>query len=206
MKQVRYGQCVVELDGKIYAIGGFGDSKVLSSVERYTPSQGWEVVKSLIIGRFDANAEILNGKIYVMGGLRGFQSSIRSVECYNPDSNTWTSCADMNECRDIPFVRAHKGHIYVLDTYSAKSRQSVERYDPQRNIWSKICCLNADWARIAGMSLDNKLWFIGRPKSDDWSSVSVYDEANDRWVKKCSLPNVYGYFRCVVPVALLSLK
>ncbi|XP_039950896.1 kelch-like protein 3 [Bactrocera tryoni] len=205
MKQARCGLCVVALDDKIYAIGGLEDKKVLSSVERYTPSDGWESVSSLIVERYKARAVTLNNKIYIVGG-KNTNGDLKLVECYNPGSNTWTSCADMTKCRDFPFVKVHKGHIYVLDTYSAKSRQSVERYDPQRNTWSKICCLNADWARIAGMSLDNKLWFIGRPKSDDWSSVSVYDEANDRWVKKCSFSNVNGYFRCIVPVALLSSK
>ncbi|XP_049302777.1 kelch-like protein 5 [Bactrocera dorsalis] len=204
MNQARSLHCVAKLDGKIFAIGGLErdleDGKVLSSVERYTPSDGWEFMNSLIFGRYSARAVTLNNKIYVLGG-KNDNGDLKLVECYNPDSNTWTSCADMTKCRDFPFVKVHNGHIYVLDTYSASGSQSVERYDPERNTWSKICCLNAEWARIAGMSLDNKLWFIGRPKSDDRSSVSIYDEDNDRWAEKCSFSNVNGYFRCIVPVA-----
>ncbi|XP_049318057.1 kelch-like protein 1 isoform X4 [Bactrocera dorsalis] len=207
MNQARRGHRVVELDGKIYAIGGLEGNKVLSSVERYTPSDGWEFVSSLTVGRFDASAEILNGKLYVLGG-RNINGALKLVECYNPDSNTWTSCADMTECRVSLHVRVHKGHIYVLEKYSAnQSSQSVERYDPERNTWSKICCLNAEWARIENVfSFDNKLWSFGHPKHDDISSVSVYDEDNDRWVKKCSLPNVDRYTYNIVPVALLSSK
>ncbi|XP_050319073.1 kelch-like protein 17 [Bactrocera neohumeralis] len=204
MKQERRGHLVVELDGKIYAIGGLAGDNVLSSVERYTPSVGWESVSRLIVGRFCGCAVTLNGKVYILGGSNN-NGNLKLVECYNPDSNTWTSCADMTECRFFPNVRAHKGHIYVSDKFSANRSQSVERYDPQRNSWSKICCLDAEWARITGLPLDNKLWFFGPPKSDDISSVSVYDEDNDRWVKKCSIPNVNRY-TCVVPVALLSLK
>ncbi|XP_049302778.1 kelch-like protein 4 [Bactrocera dorsalis] len=200
MNQARCGHCVVELDGKIYAIGGLEGEEVLSSVERYTPSGGWESMSSLTVGRYRAGAVTLNNKIYVLGGKNN-NGDLKLVKCYNPDSNIWTSCADMTECRDFPFVKVHNGHIYVLDTYSASGSQSVERYDPERKTWSKICCLNAEWARIAGMSLDNKLWFIGRPKSDDRSSVSIYDEDNDRWAEKCSFSNVNGYFRCIVPVA-----
>ncbi|XP_049302781.1 kelch-like protein 17 isoform X3 [Bactrocera dorsalis] len=203
MKQARCGHCVVELDGKIYAIGGLEGIKVLSSVERYTPSSGWESLSSLNVGRFDASAAILNGKLYLLGG-RNINGALKLIECYNPDSNTWTSCADMMECRVYPDVYAHKGHIYVLDKYSANRRQSVERYDPERNTWSKICC--PDWARIAGMSLDNKLWLFGPLESEDISSVSIYDEDNDRWVKKRSLPIVKEYTPFIVPVALLSSK
>ncbi|XP_049318081.1 kelch-like protein 12 isoform X11 [Bactrocera dorsalis] len=206
MNQARCGHCVVELDGKIYAIGGLEGEEVLSSVERYTPSDGWESVSSLIVERHSAGAVTLNNKVYIMGGTNTPLRALKLVECYNPDSNIWTSCADMTECRVLPHVKVHKGHIYVLDTYSANRRQSVERYDPERNTWSKICCLNSDWARIAGMSLDNKLWLFGRLESDNVPSVSVYDEHNDRWVEKCSLHNVDGLFRCIVPVALVSMK
>ncbi|XP_039952349.1 kelch-like protein 1 [Bactrocera tryoni] len=140
MKQARCGHCVVELDGKIYAIGGVEHGsegkKGLSSVERYTPSAGWEFVNSLTVGRFDASAASLNGKLYVLGG-RNVSGALKLVESFNPDSNTWTSCADMTECRVSPCVAAHKGHIYVLDTNSANRRQNVEHYDPRRNIWSK---------------------------------------------------------------------
>ncbi|XP_049302779.1 kelch-like protein 3 isoform X1 [Bactrocera dorsalis] len=205
MNQARCGHCVVELDGKIYAIGGLEGKKVLKSVERYTPSDGWKFVSSLIFGRYGARAVTLNNKIYVLGGKNG-NGDLKLVECYNPDLITWTSCADMTKCRVLPDVKVHNGHIYVLDTYSASVSQSVERYDPERNTWFKICCLNAEWARIAGMSLDNKLWFIGRPKSDDRSSVSVYDEDNDRWIKKCSLPNLTASLPYIVPVAFLSSK
>ncbi|XP_049318053.1 kelch-like protein 17 isoform X2 [Bactrocera dorsalis] len=210
MKQARCGHSVVEIDGKIFAIGGYErgleGGKVLPSVERYTPSDGWESVSSLIVERHSAGAVTLNNKIYIMGGTNTPLRALKLVECYNPDSNIWTSCADMMECRVLPHVKVHKGHIYVLDTYSANRRQSVERYDPERNTWSKICCLNSDWARIAGMSLDNKLWLFGRLESDNVPSVSVYDEHNDRWVEKCSLHNVDGLFRCIVPVALVSMK
>ncbi|XP_049306928.1 kelch-like protein 5 [Bactrocera dorsalis] len=102
MKQARCGHCVVELDGKIYAIGGFDGQNALSSVERYTTSDGWKLVKSLTVGRYDASAVTLNGKIYIMGGFNG--TKLKSVECYNPDSNTWTSCADMTECDRLPVV------------------------------------------------------------------------------------------------------
>uniref|UniRef100_A0A0K8UZG1 Kelch-like protein diablo n=1 Tax=Bactrocera latifrons TaxID=174628 RepID=A0A0K8UZG1_BACLA len=205
MNQARDSHCAVELDGKIYAIGGLEGEKVLSSVERYTLYAGWEPVSSLIVGRYSARAVTLNNKIYIVGG-KNTAGHLKLVECYNPDSNTWTSCAAMTECYILPNVKVYNGHIYVLHKYYANSGQIVERYDPQRNTWSKICCLDADWARIEGTWLDNKLYCFGPPTSDDISSVSVYDEDNDRWVKKCSLPNVNGYRRFIVPVSLVLMK
>ncbi|XP_049315409.1 kelch-like protein 5 [Bactrocera dorsalis] len=203
MNQARMAHCVVELDDKIYAIGGYDGEKVFSSVERYTTSGGWNSVNGLIVGRYDAGAVTLNGKIYIMGGLNG-KGRIKSVECYNPDSNAWTSCADMTEYH-FSGVAAHKGHIYVLGR--GNEYRPVGRYDPQQDKWSQICSLEVggSYTSIAGISLDNKLWAIGGwSKSADKLSVSVFDEENFCWVERCSLPESIVRNCFVVPESLLS--
>ncbi|XP_049315427.1 kelch-like protein 5 isoform X1 [Bactrocera dorsalis] len=197
MIQARSEHCVVELNGKMYAIGGY-EGNVLSSVERYTTSEGWKSVNSLTDGRYVACAVTLNGKIYAIGGNNG-KGHIKSVECYNPDSNTWTSCADITKYHFLPGVAVHKGHIYVL------SRSGAERYDPQQDTWSQICYLEVGYGLMTCVSLDNKLWAIGGwSKSADKPSVSVLDEENSCWVERCSLPrrNVCNCF--VVPESMLS--
>ncbi|XP_039967223.1 kelch-like protein 17 [Bactrocera tryoni] len=194
MNQARRAHCVVELNGKIYAIGGYDGYNVLSSVERYTTSDGWTFVTSLIVGRSYAGAATLNGKIYIMGGY-----DLKSVECYNPDSNTWTSCADMTKSHVLPGVAAHKGHIYVL------SLNGADRYDPQLDTWSQIFSLEVGPGLMACVSLDNKLWAIGgKSKSAGKSCVSVFDEENFCWVERCSLPESDVYNCFFVPESLLS--
>ncbi|XP_039963172.1 kelch-like protein 5 isoform X3 [Bactrocera tryoni] len=205
MIQARRSHCVVELDDKIYAIGGRDG---LSSVERYTTSDGWKLVNSLIDGRYDAGAVTLNGKIYIMGGYKIHNDKtnfymdehlqIKSVECYNPDSNTWTSCADMKLFHSSPGVAAHKGQIYVL------SHKGAERYDPQQDSWSQICSLDVDPGYIACVLLDNKLWAIGgQSESAGKSCVSVFDEENFCWVERCLLPERKVCNCFVVPETLL---
>ncbi|XP_049306550.1 kelch-like protein 3 [Bactrocera dorsalis] len=204
----RWEHCVVELDGKIYAIGGSADTRkrVLASVERYTTSNGWQFVNKLIVGRYAAAEVTLNGKIYIIGGKSG-RNDLKSVECYNPNSNTWTSCADMTECHYYPGVAAHNGHIYLLGYFSGN--RNVERYDPQQDTWSKICSLKVGDGFKACVSLDNKLWAIGGNSGSIFSGkncVSVYDEENDRWGQKCSLPETSIHSCFVVPEALLTSK
>ncbi|XP_039964225.1 kelch-like ECH-associated protein 1 [Bactrocera tryoni] len=208
--ETRSRHCVVELDDKIYAIGGCDGNKDLSSVEiyrwrilffiasRYTTSDGWVFVTSLIVGRNNAGAATSNGKIYAMGGYNN-NGGLKSVECYNPDSNTWTSCADMTKCHSLPCVAAHKGRIYVL------SRRGAERYDPQLDTWSQICFLEVGPGWMSCVSLDNKLWALGgKSKSADKSCVSVFDEENSCWVESCSLPESIVRNCFVVPESLLS--
>ncbi|XP_049315417.1 kelch-like protein 17 isoform X2 [Bactrocera dorsalis] len=199
MKQARLSHCVVELDGKIYAIGGFRD---LSSVERYTTSDGWEFVNSLNVGRSHAGAVTLNGKIYIMGGYKDCEQ-LKSVECYNPDSNTWTTCADMTKYHRSLGVAAQKGHIYVLGR--EEQYTLFERYDPQQDTWSQICSLGFGGGNIACVTLDNRLWAIGgKSKSADKPCVSAFDEENSCWIERCSLPESIVYNSFVVPESLLS--
>ncbi|XP_049311012.1 kelch-like protein 17 [Bactrocera dorsalis] len=202
MNQARWHPCVVEVDDNIYAIGGFDGKYALSSVERYTTSDGWKFMRNLIVGRQDASAVGLNGKIYIIGG-RSDRQALKSVECYNPGSNTWTSCADITEYHHLPAVAAHKGHIYVVG--DCHCSRVVERYDPQRNTWSMICSLNTGGGFMASVSLDNKLWAIGGTTAGK-TLVSVYDEENDRWGQKFSIPETDIFSCFVVPVALLTSK
>lgn len=88
---------VIDLNGYLYVIGGYDSKKVLDSVERYSPSDDkWTVVKSMNIPRFAHTAAVLNGKIYVIGGfyqltmtVSGESPVLTSVECYDPDKDTW---------------------------------------------------------------------------------------------------------------------
>ncbi|XP_049318224.1 kelch-like protein 5 [Bactrocera dorsalis] len=125
--------------------------------------------------------------------------TIKSVECYNPDSNTWTFCAEMTEFYHLPCIAAHNGYIYVV------SFRGVERYDPQQDTWSQICSLVVGLSDIACISLDNKLWAIGgKSKSFDKSCVSAFDEENSCWIERCSLPESKVRNSFVVPESLLS--
>ncbi|XP_049304302.1 kelch-like protein 17 [Bactrocera dorsalis] len=202
MNQARDEHCVVELDGKIYAIGGSEGNKTLSSVERYTTSDGWKFVNSLIVGRFLASAVSLNSKIYIIGGYNN-DKYLKSIECYNPDSNTWTFCTRMTGFHTEPATAAHNGHIYVLS--NKDDNCLVERYNPQEDTWSKICSLEVSGNLLAVVSLEKKLWAIGGISAGK-TCVSVYDEENDHWEQKRSLPEKDITSCFVVPKALLASK
>ncbi|XP_054087944.1 kelch-like protein 3 isoform X2 [Zeugodacus cucurbitae] len=205
MNQARRLHSVVELDGKIYAIGGRGENDtILQSVERYTAFNGWEFVEPLITARCEAGALSLNGKVYIIGGSNG--KTLKSVECYNPDSNSWTYCAVMREEYSGLSVAANNGHIYVVGYF--KGSPAVERYDPYRNTWNQICSLESNcWRRFFCVSLEYRLWAIGGSVKNE-TRVEVYNKGydHDRWVQKSSLPKGDIYSCFVIPVTFLTSK
>lgn len=59
---------VVEMNGFIYALGGFNGEIRLNSVERYDPTTNqWTLIESMNYVRSDAHACVLNNKIYIIG-------------------------------------------------------------------------------------------------------------------------------------------
>lgn len=59
---------VVELNGLIYAMGGYDGKRRLESVERYDPKTNqWELLPDMDMNRSDAHACVLDNKIYIIG-------------------------------------------------------------------------------------------------------------------------------------------
>ena len=129
---------VAVLDGKLYAVGGYGAGN-LSSVERYDPAtNAWEAVAPMATARRHHAVAVLDGKLYAVGGYsNGFLSS---VERYDSAENVWEAVAPMAEARRAHAVAVLDGKLYAvggfaIGGYNGHFLTSVERYDPATNAW-----------------------------------------------------------------------
>ncbi|XP_067643209.1 kelch-like protein 5 isoform X1 [Eurosta solidaginis] len=194
MNLPRCAHCVAILNEKIYAIGGYSRIFLaLGSVEMFSVSNGWKSVSYMITPRYDACAVAFNHKIYVMGGYN--ESYLKSVECYDPITNCWTQCADMNETHSKASATVHNGQIFVL----GGSSSTLERYDPKINKWTEICCFSK--GAYLTVSVDKQLWAVGGVYSN---CVSVYDEQNNKWIGKRKIHEEDRYYCFTVPKLLLK--
>ena len=85
---------VVELDDKIYIIGGFtGGGEIVPDVRVYDIAAGtWSDAAPVPQAMHHANAAAANGKIYVVGALQSFSFiPIGNVWEYDPVDDDWTS-------------------------------------------------------------------------------------------------------------------
>ena len=79
---------VVQLFGKIYALGGHNGLSIFDSVELFDTQSGvWSETVPMLSKRCRLGVATLNGKIYACGGYDG-SSFLRSVECFDPVTNT----------------------------------------------------------------------------------------------------------------------
>ena len=99
--------------------------------------------------RIEPGLAALGNKIYVTGGGGGGQN-MSSVDCYDPDTNTWSQMANMNIGRYGHSLVSLHGRLYAIGGYRV---DSVEVFDPDCNTWTLLQNkLNSEvWLTGAGL-------------------------------------------------------
>ena len=88
--------------------------------------------------------EVLDGKLYAVGGYDGLGESLSSVERYDPTSNTWEAVAPMTTARGSHAVAVLDGKLYAVGGRGLDGRlSSVERYDPAVGAWEAVASMAA---------------------------------------------------------------
>ena len=103
----------------------------------------WKFVTNMPTVRLWPGVAALDNKIYVTGGCDGYDDgdfcgrwSLSSVDCYDPDSNTWSRMASMNIARRGHCLVSLDGRLYAIGGHQVE--RSVEVYDPGRNTWTLL--------------------------------------------------------------------
>jgi N-acetylneuraminic acid mutarotase len=133
MNVARYDFACAEVDGLVYAVGGFGsDGDSLSSTEVYDPTTNqWTLVRGLRRPRWGCFAYGLSGNLYVMGGRSSFTiGNSRSVDIYAPDQDTWREMK--NGC---VMVTAHAVLGSRLFCVEWKNQRRLAIFNPVDDSW-----------------------------------------------------------------------
>ncbi|KAK9409254.1 kelch-like 28 [Crotalus adamanteus] len=173
------------------AVGGkAGLFACLESVEMYFPkNDSWIGLAPLSVPRYEFGICALDQKIYVIGGIAthmcqgiNYRKHESSVECWDPDTNTWTSIENMNESRSTLGVTVLSREIYALGGYDGQSYlQSVEKYIPKVKAWQPVAPMNKTRSCFAAAVLDGMIYAIGGYGPAHMNSVERYDPNKDSW-------------------------
>ncbi len=142
----RAGLGLAAVDGRIFAVGGYTlasaaadrpDADTLMQV--YHPATNAWLISGEPGGparmpteRYGFAVAALNGKIYVVGGKNELGATLRTVEAYDPATDTWATLAPMPTARSILALVPHNGRLYALGGADAAGRATrvVEVYAP----------------------------------------------------------------------------
>ncbi|KAJ1410624.1 Kelch-type beta propeller [Sesbania bispinosa] len=136
MNVARYDFACAEVNGLVYAVGGYGvNGDSLSSVEVYDPDTNkWTMIESLRRPRWGCFACGFEGKLYVMGGRSNFTiGNSKFVDIYNPERHSW--CEIKNGC---VMVTAHAVLGKKLFCIEWKNQRKLTIFSPEDNSWKMV--------------------------------------------------------------------
>ena len=163
----------------------------------------WEVVSELPTRRSAFSTAVVDGKIYLIGGLLFEHEKgtfgLSTVEVYDPKNNSWQRLADMPTPRLQAGAAVVDGKIYVVGGYSVIDRHMkilkvVEVYDPQTDTWVRKQDMSIPRRQFGIGVVAGKIYAIGGENFFDFEKpqrldqMEVYDPVSDTWVKRADLP------------------
>ncbi|KAF6174107.1 hypothetical protein GIB67_020289 [Kingdonia uniflora] len=127
----RFALGVAELNGALYAVGGFDGNNYLESAERIDPRENvsWSRLDNMKKSRGGHSLAVLSEKLYAVGGYNGIEM-IPSVEIFDPRMGTWIPGEDMKLSRGYSASAVLGEELYVVGGLGKRHvmTDTVERY------------------------------------------------------------------------------
>lgn len=193
----RHENAFVELDGKLYLLGGRGDRPM----EVFDPATGEWTPRATppVLELSHMQAAAFGGKLYLVSAFTGGwpeEASIANVLIYDPATDVWTTGPEIpaERRRGASGVVEHGGLIYVAGGNRRGHNSGyvpwLDVFDPATGVWTALP--DAPHARdhFHAAVIDGKLYAAaGRRSSHDTgddmnltvTAVDVYDIAAGRW-------------------------
>ena len=145
----------VSYKGRIYVFGGGGPNFLsLDTVEVYNPrNDQWSWGAPMPTHRSGAVAEVVNDRIYVLGG--GYKKPdgkfrfLTTVEIYDPGKDRWEEGPDMLQPHDYPGVAVSGRHIYIMGGHHPDATEGGPSKDPGFTFCEVLDVSKGVWAEIA---------------------------------------------------------
>src|SRR6185312_11831943 len=188
---------IVSTGGFIYLVGGVTSwpQPSVTNFDRYDPAaNSWASMAPLPVARGATGVAVIDGKIYVAGGLEA-AVSVNDFTVYDPGSNSWLALPNMPTARDHLIAAPLNGKLYAIggriNGQTCAPMNVVEIYDPVANTWTTgPPMLNARAGHAYGMANGHIQVFGGEGNSVDCGTIAAsedFDPATNTWT---TLPNM----------------
>jgi hypothetical protein len=156
------------------------------------PDAHWETKAPLETPRDDFGLAVVDGRVWVMGGMSGERGSrLDSTEIYDPATNRWSSGPSLTSGRSSFRAVALGSTIYVFGGASAEhfGIDTVEALDTVTGKWRQLDPLPAALFGEAVVELGGKIYVIGGYSGGRGvGTVYTYEPATNAWRQVSSLP------------------
>ena len=210
MPTIRTSFAIAVYQNKVYVIGGrsgvagyYGELRCGVN-EVYDPATDtWETKASMPTNRSALCANVVDGKIYLIGGLETPVSSGPNVsvltEVYDPATDSWTTKKPIPTGVYYYASAVVDNKIYVIGGSrrpSAETPNLNQIYDPETDTWSygkplPTPVTDAAAGATTGVWAPKRIYVIGGRINYSWDGTNinqVYDPENDSWTVGASMP------------------
>ncbi len=197
-------QAVVELDGRIYVIGGYPPGRVpVSNVQIYdSTTNRWQMGPALPVAMHHAMAAAAGGRVYVIGGeFEGAGTGrpevyLDTVYSLDPQVGAWETHAPMPTGRSAGGAAAVDGKIYVAGGRPPRGNDFAV-YDTATDTWQVLPDLPTQRNHLAVGAMDGKIYvaggrFGGGFGSERTATLEIFDPSTAAWISGPSLPGPRG--------------
>jgi N-acetylneuraminic acid mutarotase len=165
----------------------------------------WVYKTPLNVSRGGLVCEVVNGKIYAIGGRQGNDILTGVCEEYDPQLDTWVIKSSMPTPRYSAISGVVGNKIYVIggDTntniYYPSATNIIEAFDPLQNTWETV---NSVWpfplSGAAGATVGDWIYTMGGVlwghQHIYFDTVEAYNPILNQWVVKRSMHTPRAYF------------
>lgn len=136
----RYNMAAVTYNNSIYAIGGETTEGVTNLVEEYDPlTASWNKLTDKPTPVTATKAELLNGDIYIPGGMLEKGSPTNVLEIYSPNENIWTTKSELPTPLSDYSSAVLDSQLIVIGGWDGhKPVAAVLSYDPLSDTWTHL--------------------------------------------------------------------
>jgi N-acetylneuraminic acid mutarotase len=188
---------VVALNNKIYAIGGFNNTGDKTMVEVYDPldtSNGydangnpmgkWTTKTSMPTPKHSFSIATANGRIYTIAG-KGATGTLRKVEEYNPQTDTWAAKTDLSISWDANVATSFDDMIYMVGggISGIYNQKICKEYNPITDTWKDMPNMLKGMQNGAVDCIDGKLYAFGGEINTPYGQIEMFD-LNRTWAFK----------------------
>ncbi len=204
MPLARSEHSIVEMDGKIWVLGGYPPGRLPSNlVQIYDSAKSvWSLGPRLPQPIHHTMVAAVGGKIYVMGGEYDGASTgrpeifVNHVWVHDPAVGGWVQRAPMPTPRSGGGKAVVDGKIYVAGG-RPPGGSAFEVYDPATNKWEKLPDLPTQRNHLAMVAINGKIIVAGGRTGPGAMAprvevVEIYDPATRQWTKGAPMPAPRG--------------
>ena len=133
----------------------------------------WEVMPGLPQARYYSGGDVLDGKMYVVGGCDAANSTVTNVYMY--DGTSWTEVAGLPQTLRETAVATYDGALYSIGGYTGASRVT-NVYKFNGTTWTEVAGLPAPRFSLgAGVLGGNLIAYGGRDSGGALTNVFSFD-------------------------------